>query len=183
MDLVISSLAAYLTTFVKPGTIQAYLSAVRNLHIELGIPDPFLDAPLLQRVMRGMCRVHGTAVEKTRLPITMPVLKGLIHALQSSQAYTAHDKAMLSAAMLLAFFWLSSLRRVHCASIKTSSRRCRAWRCENKLATTFTGLLSQAFKNRPREEGHDSSYWVCNPACLSSDRNDYLFSFGTSPAE
>ena len=103
-DLIISSFAAYLTRFVKPGTIRAYLSAVRNLHIELGIPDPFLDTPLLQRVMRGICRVHGTAVEKTRLPVTMPVLKGLIHALQSSQAYTAHDKAMLSAAMLLAFF-------------------------------------------------------------------------------
>ena len=64
-DLILSSFAAYLTRFVKPGTIRAYLSAVLNLHIELGIPDPFLDAPLLQCVMRGICRVHGTAVEKT----------------------------------------------------------------------------------------------------------------------
>ena len=62
-DLIISSFAVYLTRFVKPGTVRANLSAVRNLHIELGIPDPFLDTPLLQCVTREMSCTRNSSQE------------------------------------------------------------------------------------------------------------------------
>ena len=102
-DFTLSSFAAFLTRSVKPGTIKAYLSAVRNMHVEHGYPDPTLNAALLQRVMRGIGRVHGSEVARPRLPITMPVLVQLLRALQGSRHYRPADKAMLKAAMLLAF--------------------------------------------------------------------------------
>ena len=102
-DFTLSSFAAFLTKSVKPGIIKAYLSAFRNLHVEHGYPDPTLNAALLQRVMRGIGRVHGSEVARPRLPITMPVLVQLLRALQGSRHYCPADKAMLKAAMLLVF--------------------------------------------------------------------------------
>ena len=102
-DYVLSGFAASLTRSVKPCTIKLYLSAVRNLHLEHGHPDPIPESTLLRRVLKGICRVHGPGVVRPRLPVTMPVLRPLISALQSSNRYTATDKAMLKAAMLLAF--------------------------------------------------------------------------------
>lgn len=102
-DMVLSCFAAFLTRTVKPGTIKSYLSAVRNMHLELGFADPSMTTTLLPRVLRGICRVQGTAPEKTKLPMTMPVLRQVLAALQASEAYSAADKAMLRAAMLFAF--------------------------------------------------------------------------------
>ena len=44
---------------ITPSTIKTYLSAVRSLHIDRGWPDPLQVAPLMQRVLSGVKRVHG----------------------------------------------------------------------------------------------------------------------------
>jgi len=98
------SFAASLAQSVRPVTIKVYMSAVRNLHLESGHNDPTVDATLLRRVIKGIDRSHGTAVEKPRLPITFPLLQRLIDACQSCPSLNHHDKLCLQAAMLTLFF-------------------------------------------------------------------------------
>ena len=103
----LSAFIAFLAGQVKPATIQIYLAAIRNLHIELGYDDPLSQATLLPKVLRGIARVHGDGVTQPRLPITMPILRRLLSALQASHCYSELDKQMIAAVMLLAFHGFS----------------------------------------------------------------------------
>ena len=53
--------ASFLARTLKPQTIKVYLSAVRNMHLEHGLPDPLVDALNLRRLMRGIKRVQAGA--------------------------------------------------------------------------------------------------------------------------
>lgn len=90
------------TTFLaythKPQSIKVYLYGVRNLHLEHGLPDPLTDALQLRRLLRGIKRLKGSAVD-SRLPITPSLLRSF-HCLLC----TSYDHLMLWAAILTAFF-------------------------------------------------------------------------------
>lgn len=65
---------------LAPQTGKAYLSALRNAQISLGLPDPRDQSslPLLKRVQAGISRIRlqeGSSARRVRLPITLPVLK------------------------------------------------------------------------------------------------------------
>ena len=64
---------AYLAHTHKPQSIKLYLSAVRTLHLEHGVPDPTTDVLNLRRLMRGIKRVHGCTTDSP-LPITPSLL-------------------------------------------------------------------------------------------------------------
>ena len=100
----LSAFAAFLTRTVRPQTIRIYVSAVRNLHIELGYEDPTTKTTLLPRVLRGIDRCHGLGDGKPRLPVTIGVLRKLVNALEASRLHSVEDKTMLRAAMLTAFY-------------------------------------------------------------------------------
>ena len=91
--------ASYLARTLRPQSIKVYLSAVRNMHLEHGLPDPTADALNLRRLMRGIKRVHGCPADR-RLPITPTLLRAFRHFLVLSH----HDHLTLWAALLLAFF-------------------------------------------------------------------------------
>ena len=91
--------ATYLAQHLKPQSIKLYLSAIRNLHLEHGLPDPTTDALNLPRLMRGIKRVHGCTVD-SRLPITPSLLRSFRSFLNLSYP----DHLTLWAAILLAFF-------------------------------------------------------------------------------
>lgn len=103
-DLMLCSFAASLAQSVRPVTIRVYLSAVRNLHLELGFSDPMEEATLLRRVVRGVGRCHGTAVETPRLPITFPLLRRLVDSCLMCPSICNQDRRCLQAAMLTIFF-------------------------------------------------------------------------------
>ena len=96
-DFMFSAFAAHISGHVKPGTVRVYLTAVRNLHLDLGLPD----AALLPRVTKGISRAGLPGVSRPRLPITTVVLRQLIHLLLGSY-FPIADRFMLHAAMLLA---------------------------------------------------------------------------------
>ena len=100
----LSSFAASLTQSVKPVTIANYLAAVRNLHLEYGLPDPTANSILLPRVMKGIKRALGTAVTRTRLPLTNALIRKIIDQLLVDKSLLPHDRKMLQAAILLAFY-------------------------------------------------------------------------------
>ena len=88
--------AAYLSLSVKHSTIKIYLAALRQLHIESGYTDPTADT-LLQYTIKGIKRSQ-TATPRSRLPITISILRQLKQALHDSSSVSAQDKRMLCAA-------------------------------------------------------------------------------------
>ena len=91
--------ATFLTHRLKPQSNKVYLLAVRNLHLEHGLPDPITDALNLCRLMRGIKRVHGFPTDH-RLPITPTLLR----TFRTFLSLTYYDHTILWAALLLAFF-------------------------------------------------------------------------------
>ena len=84
---------------VPRSLIKVYLSAVRSFHIEYGFPDRLLNCPRLQRVMRGIKRVQGSA-SSARLPITDSIMLVIFNAFD----LTLPDHRMFWAACTLAYF-------------------------------------------------------------------------------
>ena len=84
---------------LRAASVKVYLSAVRSLHIEYGFPDPLLNCPRLQRVVRGIKRVQGSA-SLARLPITDSIMLVIFIALY----LTLPDHRVFWAACTLAYF-------------------------------------------------------------------------------
>ena len=98
--------AAYLAEKgLAPQTAKTYLSAVRNLQLSLGLPDPRDQSslPILKRVLAGIARSRLTrrVPLKVRLPITAPILAQLHGNLTQS---SRPDRVLIWAVAATAFF-------------------------------------------------------------------------------
>lgn len=91
--------SALLADSLTHSSIKVYLSAVRSLHIDHGLPDPLVNCLQLQRLLRGVKRVQGSP-SPSRLPITIDLLK----VIQQSLDMKDSDHVMLWAACCLGFF-------------------------------------------------------------------------------
>lgn len=81
-------------------TIKAYLSSLRSLHVDCDLPFTACEAPIVQRLIRGIKRYNGERAHNPKMPITLDILRKLCTALSESPA--AIDRTM-KAAMTLAF--------------------------------------------------------------------------------
>jgi hypothetical protein len=103
--------AAYLADDgLAPQSIKSYLSAVRNMQLALGLPDPREQSamPMLKRVQAGIarCRVQKDAPRQVRLPITLRILSEVSEHLRA----TNHaEQVVVRAVALSAFFRLGEL--------------------------------------------------------------------------
>ena len=77
------------------------MSAIHNLHVELGYDYPSGPTTLLCRVMRGISHLPNS--ERTRLPITMPLLHRLCSQIRTPHRRSPQDKSMLHAALTVGF--------------------------------------------------------------------------------
>ena len=91
--------ATSLSDSLRHSSIKVYLSAVRSLHIDQGLPDPLVNCLQLQRLLRGIKRVQGSSLTK-RLPVTIDILR----VIQGSLDLSSRDHVMLWAACCLGFF-------------------------------------------------------------------------------
>lgn len=107
---------SYLSQKVRPSTIKVYLAAVRNLHVEAGLPNPVENSTLLPRLLRGIKRIYGVE-KRPRLPIT-PTLLSLFRQ-HINLAWWDHQ--VLWSAMLIAFF--AFLRSAELLSLSHSDVR------------------------------------------------------------
>ena len=87
-------------------TIKTYLSAVRNMQISLGLPDPHDAAsmPMLKQVQAGIQRLQareGVVKKRVRLPLTTVILAKLR---QHWDKLAGPEKYMLWAVASLCFF-------------------------------------------------------------------------------
>ena len=85
---------------LQPKTIKSYLSSVRSLHVDSDLPFTVCEAPVVQRLLRGIKRFHGERDRNPKLPITLDILRKLCMQLSESQAAFDHT---MKAAMSLAF--------------------------------------------------------------------------------
>ena len=66
--------ATMLAANLNHSSIKVYLSAVRSLHIDCGLPDPLVNCLWLQHLLRDIKPVQGP-VSPRRLPITIDHLR------------------------------------------------------------------------------------------------------------
>ena len=91
---------------LKHATIKVYLSAIRQVQIATGLPDPFAGTawPRLDQVMKGIKRVEAEkgTVKRECLPISPLILSKLRDAWSPTKG--EHDTKMIWAACCLCFF-------------------------------------------------------------------------------
>ncbi|KNZ71542.1 Integrase/recombinase xerD like protein, partial [Termitomyces sp. J132] len=80
----ILSWVASLGGWVQPKTIKSYLTAVRSLHTDAGLPFEAIDSPLVQRLICGIKRYHGEKERRPVQPVTLSVLTALLAQLRPS---------------------------------------------------------------------------------------------------
>ena len=90
---------------LAPQTIKSYLSALRNMQLSLGFPDPREQSalPVLKRVQAGIsrCRLLKGTPSRVRLPLTAHILSKIGEFLRAS----AHpERVVLWAVSTAAFF-------------------------------------------------------------------------------
>ncbi len=99
---------------LAPQTGKAYLSALRNAQIYLGLPDPRerSSLPLLKRIQAGISRTRlqrGVAQPKIRLPITLQTLGKVKESLFSSADPNRTVEWAIACTTFFGFFWLGEL--------------------------------------------------------------------------
>ncbi|KAF5384159.1 hypothetical protein D9615_003180 [Tricholomella constricta] len=62
---------------LQPKTIKSYLSAVRSLHVDEGLPFAACESETVRRVIRGIKRYRGERERSPKLPITPSLLQRL----------------------------------------------------------------------------------------------------------
>ena len=124
-ELQLAGFITYLADVIKaaPATIKVYMAAVRSLHLERGHGDPFDGTTLPHRVFTGVKRTVGTHARLHRLPITLPLLRGIVTSLKTDETLQPIDRLMVATASTLAF--LVSCAAVSCwhwAETRSASR-------------------------------------------------------------
>ena len=96
-------------------TLKVYLAAIRLMHIENGFSDPTTDESL-HLVCRGIRRQQHNS-ERTRMPITINVLRTLKYQLRTSQR-SLLEQCLLWTAFTLSFYGF--LRASECLNLTWS---------------------------------------------------------------
>lgn len=63
---------------LQPKTIKGYISSIRSLHVDAGLPFDVCESPTLQRLIRGIKRFHGEKARQPKLPITLDIFQRLV---------------------------------------------------------------------------------------------------------
>ena len=88
---------------LAPGTVKIYLTAVCHSQIVLGLGEPYLgNMSMLDYVIKGLKQSYQPGFTWTRLPMTLPILRGL--RVVWSENAEHHNVSMLWAASSMYFF-------------------------------------------------------------------------------
>ena len=87
---------------VSHKTIKVYLAGIRLEHLERGCQDPTNDE-LLRLLCKGIKRSQGIT-RRTRLPITINILRTLKTKFREESSYSLLEKRLLWSAFTLAFY-------------------------------------------------------------------------------
>ncbi|SPO26379.1 uncharacterized protein UTRI_03968 [Ustilago trichophora] len=79
------------------------LGHLRSHHIDLGLSLHGFECGRLERALRGYKRIHGARRTGAKLPITLPLLRRLVLALDTFADLSTWDRAVFGAAFTLSF--------------------------------------------------------------------------------
>ena len=129
-------------------TIKVYLAGIRLEHLERGLHDP-TDDKLLQLLCTGIKRSQGTT-SRTRLPITIDLLRSLKTQLRNDSSYSLLEKRLLWSAFTLAFYGFLRASEFTSSSLQ--------WSDVQFSATTIAIDLRQS-KTDPFRRGHTKTIY------------------------
>ena len=125
ISLTLEYFCAQASEHVSYKTLKVYLSSIRLAHIEQGLPDP-TESTTLHLVCRGIRHQQGDH-QRTRLPITINLLRTLKEQLQLSNYYTILEQRMLWAVFTVAFYGFfrvsELLKTLHWSDIALSTTK------------------------------------------------------------
>ena len=171
--------ATWLSCYRKlsPPTVTSYLSAVRSLHVDLGLPDPMLGSHRLHRLVRGVRRQGPPSQRVSRLPVT----NRLMVVLGQSLAMPSFNHRMFWAACCAAFFGFLRVGEFTCPGVFDPP--CHLSRSDISLDSAGCFLLHlKRSKSDPFARGcvvllAPSGSWICPVSALAN----YLELRGSSP--
>ncbi|SPO19907.1 uncharacterized protein UTRI_10008 [Ustilago trichophora] len=79
------------------------LGALRSYHVDLGLDTSGFSCGRLERALRGFKRLHGVGGTGAKLPITLPLLRRILIAIESMLDLLPRDRLVLQASFALAF--------------------------------------------------------------------------------
>ncbi|SPO28309.1 uncharacterized protein UTRI_04706 [Ustilago trichophora] len=100
--LLIKWVAHHHTAGKSYNTLTSGLSALKSIHVDLGLSTRAFADKQLERTVRGFKRLVGAPLPVAKLPITLPLLRQLVRALYTA-CPSRHDRRMFRAAFCLAF--------------------------------------------------------------------------------
>ena len=126
--MMIAQYAAYLARSLKTTSIRQYMSVIRLIHIEAGLPNPMEGNWYIQSTLKGIDRLLGTPTVRRA-----PVSPDLLIAIRTHLNLNTVPDSMFWAACLLMFFGL--LRKANLFPNSTNAFDGR----KQFIRTDFTG--------------------------------------------
>ena len=103
-SLTLEYFCAQASEYVSYKTLKVYLSSIRLAHIEQGLYDP-IESTTLHLVCRSICRQQGDH-QRTRLPITINLLRTLTEQLQLTNNNTDSGAVYAVGSIHCCFLWI-----------------------------------------------------------------------------
>ncbi|KAJ1028872.1 hypothetical protein NDA18_002896 [Ustilago nuda] len=96
-------IAALSRTGCSYHAVHHCLTALSSWHVDLGLDSSAFTHPRMQRALKGFKRLYGITQLGQKLPITLPILHGLLDTIQLAPALSSHDRITFTAAFTLAY--------------------------------------------------------------------------------
>ncbi|SPC62021.1 uncharacterized protein UHOD_12177 [Ustilago sp. UG-2017b] len=84
-------------------TVRHRLAALSSWHVDLGLDSSAFSHPHSQQALKGFKQLYGVTQCGQKLPITLPILQGLLDALRVSPVLSSSDRITFTAAFTLAY--------------------------------------------------------------------------------
>ena len=175
--------AAALSQSLSTPTIKVYLSAVGSFHRRQGFKDPTHHNPQLKMVLRGTQQANLDRPSHPRQPITRAVLHRLLYQVRYSCKLHKHDKRMLTAAFLLAFFGFLRVSEFTIPSRSRFNPRTHPTKASISCKRKYYAFTIKASKTDQLHQGH--KIYICRSHekfCPYSAMQKYIGHFPHSPA-
>jgi integrase len=88
---------------VQAGTVLAWMGSLKAALTDMGIDASVFDTREFKLFRQGIKRVKGEHAPRTALPITLPILSFINHAILRSSNMSSYDRLLLAMAYAIAF--------------------------------------------------------------------------------
>lgn len=132
--------------------VKNRFTALRSWHVDLGLDTSAFRDDRVRRTLRGFKRLHGISARGQKLPITLPVLNGLVDSLRTLPLLPTRDKATFHCAFTLAYACFLRCAEFTWSTFDPSSTLCVG---DVRWSTDFAEVRLPCSKTDPFGQGVD----------------------------